>query len=98
MTVEAKARVLDDCLHLLDDVQAIDKALGCEPQCNWNAVWARIEELWAHVSRAGRPLSRSSSAASSRRRTPRPNGQPSLFLWGHRRQEKPPSPTRRGPG
>src|SRR6266436_2754964 len=45
MTVEDKARFLDACPHLLDDVQAIDKALGREPQHNWNAVWARIEEL-----------------------------------------------------
>ena len=45
MTVEDKARFLDACPHLLDDVQAIDKALGREPQCDWNAVWARIEEL-----------------------------------------------------
>jgi len=26
-------------------VQAIDKALGREPQRDWSAVWARIEEL-----------------------------------------------------
>ncbi len=45
MTVEDKARFLDACPHLLDDVQAIDKALGREPQCDWNAVWARIGEL-----------------------------------------------------
>ena len=45
MTVEDKARFLDACPHLLDDVQAIDKALGREPQRDWNAVWARIEEL-----------------------------------------------------
>lgn len=29
MTVDYKARFLDTCLHLLDDVQ---EALGCEPQ------------------------------------------------------------------
>jgi type I restriction enzyme M protein len=45
MTVEDKARFLDAFPHLLDDVQAIDKALGREPQLDWNAVWARIEEL-----------------------------------------------------
>ena len=73
MTVEDKARFLDACPHLLDDVQAIDKALGREPQLDWNAVWARIEDCCADVSRAGRPPSRSSSAASSRRRTPRPS-------------------------
>jgi type I restriction enzyme M protein len=45
MTVEDKARFLDACPHLLDDVQAIDNALGREPQHDWNAVWARIEEV-----------------------------------------------------
>ena len=45
MTVEDKARFLDACPHLLDDVQAIDKDLGREPQRDWNAVWVRIEEL-----------------------------------------------------
>jgi len=45
MTVADKARFLDACPHLLDDVQAIDKALGREPQRDWNAVWRRIEEL-----------------------------------------------------
>src|SRR5260221_10740003 len=45
MTPEDKARFLDACPHLLDDVQAIDKALGREPQRDWNAIWARIDEL-----------------------------------------------------
>jgi type I restriction enzyme M protein len=45
MTVEDKARFLDACPHLLDDVQAIDKALGREPQRDWNAVWAQIRAL-----------------------------------------------------
>lgn len=45
MTVEDKARFLDACPHLLDDVQAIDNALGREPQSDWNAVWSRIEAL-----------------------------------------------------
>ena len=45
MTVEDKARFLDACPHVLDDVQAIDKALGREPQRAWNAVWNRIEDL-----------------------------------------------------
>ena len=39
MTLEDKARFLDACPHLLDDVQAIDKALGREPQRDWNATW-----------------------------------------------------------
>jgi type I restriction enzyme M protein len=45
MTIEDKARFLDACPHLLDDVQAIDKALGREPQRDWNAVWTRTEDL-----------------------------------------------------
>jgi type I restriction enzyme M protein len=45
MTVEDKARFLDACPHLLDDVQAIDKALGRELQRDWNDVWAQIREL-----------------------------------------------------
>ncbi|MEX2204599.1 MAG: class I SAM-dependent DNA methyltransferase [Myxococcota bacterium] len=45
MTPEDKARFLDACPHLLDDVQAIDKALGREPQRDWNAVWSGIEDL-----------------------------------------------------
>lgn len=52
MTFEDKARFLDACPHLLDDVQAIDEALGREPQYDWNAVWRRIEDvLRAHKSR-----------------------------------------------
>ena len=45
MTIEDKARFLDACPHLLDDVQAIDKALGREPQRDWKAVWERIQDL-----------------------------------------------------
>ncbi len=45
LTSEDKARFLDACPHLLDDVQAIDKALGRRPQRDWNVVWNRIEEL-----------------------------------------------------
>ena len=45
MTVDDKARFLDACPHLLDEVQAIDKALGREPQRDWNVVWNRIEDL-----------------------------------------------------
>ena len=52
MTIDAKARFLDACPHLLDDVQAIDKGIGREPQRDWNAVWRRIENLLAaRVSR-----------------------------------------------
>lgn len=45
MTVEDKARFLDAAPHLLDDVQAIDKALGRVPKLDWNVVWAGIEKL-----------------------------------------------------
>lgn len=52
MTPEDKARFLDACPHLLDDVQVIDKALGREPQRNWNALWGSIEDaLHARKSR-----------------------------------------------
>lgn len=45
MSVEDKARFLDAAPHLLDDIQAIDKAIGREPHFDWNAVWASIEKL-----------------------------------------------------
>ena len=52
MTMDDMARFLDACPHLLDDVQAIDKAVGREPQGNWHAVWRSIEDmLAAHESR-----------------------------------------------
>jgi type I restriction enzyme M protein len=45
MTTEDKARFLDACPHLLDDVQAIDKLLGRQPRLDWPAVWDEIEAL-----------------------------------------------------
>ena len=45
MTIEDKARFLDACPYLLDDVQAIDKELGREPEHDWNAAWGRIAAL-----------------------------------------------------
>ncbi len=45
MTLEDKARFLDACPHLLDDVQAIDKELGRAPMLDWNAVWRRIRAI-----------------------------------------------------
>ena len=45
MTFDDKARFLDACPFLLDDVQAIDKSLGREPMHDWNAVWERIADL-----------------------------------------------------
>ena len=47
MTVDDKARFLDACPNLLEDVQAIDKAIGREPHSDWNEVWARIGKLLA---------------------------------------------------
>jgi type I restriction enzyme M protein len=51
MTVENKARFLDACPHLLDDVQAMDKVLGRKPLRDWNEVWQRILTL-LHERRA----------------------------------------------
>src|SRR5690606_33740267 len=45
MTTEAKARFLESCPHLLDDVQAIDATLGREISRDWNAVWSQVEDL-----------------------------------------------------
>lgn len=45
MTAEDKARFLDACPHLLDDVQAIDKGMGREPHPDWNKVWTGIVDL-----------------------------------------------------
>ena len=45
MTIEDKARFLDACPYLLDDVQAIDKTLGREPSYDWNATWEGIAAL-----------------------------------------------------
>ena len=45
MTIDDKARFLDACPFLLDDVQAIDKILGREPERDWNAAWRSIENL-----------------------------------------------------
>ena len=45
MTTDDKARFLDACPELLDDVQAIDKAAGDEPLLDWNTVQGRIRDL-----------------------------------------------------
>ncbi len=45
MTIDDKARFLDACPHLLDDVQAIDETLGRKPMHDWNAVQSQIEGL-----------------------------------------------------
>ena len=46
MTDDDKARFLDVCLHLLDDIQAIDVELGQEPVKDWNSVCDRIIDLF----------------------------------------------------
>jgi type I restriction enzyme M protein len=45
MTLEDKARFLDAAPHLLDDIQAIDMALGRELHFDWNTAWASIQKL-----------------------------------------------------
>ena len=45
MNVDDKARFLDACPWLLDDVQGIDKTLGRKPKHDWNGVKKRIEGL-----------------------------------------------------
>ncbi len=45
MTIDDKARFLDAAPHLLDDIQAIDHALGRDRLLDWNDVWARIQKL-----------------------------------------------------
>ena len=44
MTVDDKARFLDACPHLLDDVQAIDVAMGREPLRDWVIARRGIEK------------------------------------------------------
>ena len=45
MSTDDKARFLDAAPHLLDDIQAIDQALGRAPQLDWNDTWSRIAKL-----------------------------------------------------
>jgi type I restriction enzyme M protein len=45
MTTEDKARFLDACPHLLEDVQALDRELGREPLLDWAATGDRMEKL-----------------------------------------------------
>lgn len=47
MTATGKERFLDAYPELLDDVQAIDMALGREPLLDWTAVGRRIEDVLA---------------------------------------------------
>jgi type I restriction enzyme M protein len=45
ITLERKERFLNAAPALLNDLQAIDAALGREPNCNWNAVAVRITSV-----------------------------------------------------
>lgn len=45
MTTEDKVRFLDAFPHLLDDVQAIDKKLGRQPNKDWNEVEEKIQAI-----------------------------------------------------
>ena len=45
MTTEDKARFLDACPYLLDDIQGIDEAFGREARRDWNVLWERIQNL-----------------------------------------------------
>lgn len=45
MTIQDKARFLDVCPQLLDDLQAIDEAFGREPRLDWNGVWEQVQDL-----------------------------------------------------
>jgi len=45
MTLHDKARFLDACPHLLNDIQVIDKQLGREPLLDWNEVDKQIKKI-----------------------------------------------------
>lgn len=49
MTIENKARFLDACPHLLENVQKIDNELGREVRRDWDAVRLQIVEVLAHL-------------------------------------------------
>ena len=59
MSIERKARFLDACPKLLSDIQAIDNALGREPQTDWNTVWVRIASLLQERASTWNKLERS---------------------------------------
>lgn len=48
---EGKARFLDACPPLVDDLEAIDSALGREPICNWNSLLHLLLDI-LHVRRS----------------------------------------------
>jgi type I restriction enzyme M protein len=45
ISLERKARFLNAAAYLLDDLQAIDAALGREPYCDWSALEKRITAI-----------------------------------------------------
>lgn len=45
ITLERKERFLDACPELLDDLQAIDKAIGREASRDWNAIWEQVQAI-----------------------------------------------------
>jgi type I restriction enzyme M protein len=45
ITLEGKERFLDACPSLLDDLQAIDAAIGREASLDWNAVWDQAQAV-----------------------------------------------------
>ena len=46
MDADRKARFLDACPELLDDVQEIDKQIGREPMLDWNATWDQVRAIF----------------------------------------------------
>ncbi|MDD3483425.1 class I SAM-dependent DNA methyltransferase [Azovibrio restrictus] len=45
ITLERKERFLDACPELLDDLQAIDKAIGRAASRDWNAIWKQAQAI-----------------------------------------------------
>lgn len=45
ITLERKERFLDACPELLDDLQAIDQAIGREASRDWNAIWKQVQAI-----------------------------------------------------
>ena len=45
ITLECKERFLDACPELLDDLQAIDQAIGREASRDWNAIWKQVQAI-----------------------------------------------------
>lgn len=55
LTVEDEAHFLDACPHLLDDLEAIDKALGHGAQRDWNVVLRAIHDVLRERDSKWRP-------------------------------------------